>query len=91
VSRRCWCNRPAKGACGCHCANHDVAPPAFQVFGVNVPASVARTADDGVTVFEPSGRPVMRWRTETAKRVTRPAADGGPSVTEYLRSKGEIA
>lgn len=43
----------------------------FQVFGVDVPASVARTADDGVTVFEPAGPPVTRWRTETARSPRR--------------------
>ncbi len=40
---------------------------AFRLSGVTIPADVARTAQDGQTVFEPNGSPVRRWRTETAK------------------------
>lgn len=42
----------------------------FRLHGAPIPRSTARGADDGTTVFESeTGRPVTRWRTETAKRV----------------------
>lgn len=26
TATRCWCRRPANGACGCCCTNHDAVP-----------------------------------------------------------------
>lgn len=43
----------------------------FRLFGVPIPADVARDADDGTFVMERGGGPVKRFRTE-AVRVVRP-------------------
>lgn len=64
---------------------------AYRLMGVLIPASFARSADDGTGFIEAdTDQPVQRWRTETAKSPTgNPRCRCSHAQTTHQNGAGE--